>query len=416
MTAGTPIVDPAYFLIGGILPKHTIGNIAGNEQLSASAYAREGHVGTGPFKVKSFSTSQIVLEKNPNYTLTAPPLLDTINIKIIEDTNQILAQLKSPDPNQGIDLATSDAFAGPSEAFKTLGANLAVHTVPGAVWEHVDFYLPYGPFKDANVRKAIMTAINRDDVVKIAYLGQTIRMDGVSAPLDWYSLQNPTFVKTYPDIAKKYALPTYAYDATKAAQMLDAAGWKCPNGQVNCPGQVRTKGGEKLSFELATTTGNANRQLSTQIINKNLADVGVEAKLAYYSANVFFGRAGNVGIIKTGVCKMCLYAWVGDPLLDNFDLWDSSQIPSDTDPSGQNTPQYSNPAFDTAARAFKSDISHDKTAEFAAQAQQIIMQDVPVIPLYPRANIEVIRTSLQNEKTSNSTVGPLFNAAALYFK
>ena len=44
------------------------------------------------------------------------------------------------------------------------------------------------------------------------------------------------------------------------------------------------------------------------------------------------------------------------------------------------------------------------------------MQDVPVIPLYPRANIEVIRTSLQNEKTSNSTVGPLFNAAALYFK
>ena len=34
------------------------------------------------------------------------------------------------------------------------------------------------------------------------------------------------------------------------------------------------------------------------------------------------------------------------------------------------------------------------------------MQDVPVIPLYPRANIEVIRTLLQNEKTSNSTVGP----------
>lgn len=415
----SPIVDPAYFTIGnGTLPQHILANVQGDgDHLGKSSYAREGHIGTGPFRVKSWTSgSNMVLEQNPNYTLTAKPLLKTINIKFIVDTNQILAQLKSPDPNQGVDLATSDAFGGPSEAFQTLGPNLAVHSIPAAVWEHIDFRLDYGPFSDRNVREAIMHAINREDVVKIAYLGQTVVLNSVSPPVDWMSLQNPTFAKSYPDFAKKYALPVYDFNPTKANSMLDAAGWKCPGGGATCPGQVRTKGSEKLSFELATTTGNANRALSTQLVNKNLSDVGVEAKLAYYPSAVYFGTGGNPGIIKTGVCKMCLYAWVGDPLLDNYDLWDSSQLWTPDNPNLQNTPLYKNAAFDTAARGFKTDINRDNIAEFAAQAQQIIMQDLPLIPLYPRANIEVVRTSLQNEKTSNSQAGPFFNAPALYFK
>jgi peptide/nickel transport system substrate-binding protein len=413
-----PVVDPQYFLIGVILPQHVLQNIVGDEaHLGKSSYSREGHIGTGPFKVKSWTAgSNMVLEQNPNYTLTAKPILQTINIKFITDTNQILAQLKSPDPNQGVDLATSDAFAGPSDAFATLGSALSVHSVPAAVWEHVDMRLDYGPFKDRNVREAMYHAFNREEIVKVAYLGQTVVLNTVSPPVDWMSMQNPTFLKTYPDIVSKYPLPTYDYNPAKAAQMLTAAGWACSNSAANCAGGTRSKGGVKLEFELATTTGNRNRQLSTQLINKYLADIGVIADLKYYPSAVYFGTGGNPGIIKTGVCKMCLYAWVGDPLLDNFDLWDSTQLWSPSNPNGQNTPLYSNPDFDKAARAFKSDIDHDKQAPYAAQAQMILAQDVPLIPLYPRANIEIVRTSLQNEKTSNSTLGPFFNAPALYFK
>jgi peptide/nickel transport system substrate-binding protein len=418
VTLGTPVVDPQYFIVASILPQHVINNIVGDEDhLGKSDYARVGHVGTGPFMVKSWTAgANMVLTPNPNYTLTAKPLLSSINIKFIPDTNQILAQLKSPDPNQGIDLATSDAFAGPSDAFSQLGPNLSVHSVPAAVWEHVDFRLDYAPFADRNVREAIFHALNREEIVKIAYLGQTQVLNTVSPSVDWMSMQNPTFLKNYADIVAKYPLPTYDFNPDKAASMLDAAGWKCPTATKNCSDGIRTKDGVKLSFELATTTGNANRQLSTQLINKYLANVGVEAKLAYYPSAVYFGTGGNPGIIKTGVCKLCLYAWVGDPLLDNYDLWDSSQLWTPATPNLQNTPLYKSDAFDQAARAFKTDIDHNKIATYAAQAQQIIMKDLPVMPLYARANIEVVRTSLQNEKTSNSTLSPLFNAPALYFK
>lgn len=405
------VVDPGYMLVGnastGLIPRHILNDVPGTaEAVTQIPYAREGHVGTGPYMVETWvSGSEITFTRNPNYTLTAPPILDRIVIRFIPQTDTILAGLQTGE----IDLGTSDAFAGPSEALNNLPANIIVEAKPAAVWEHLDFQLDPGEplFQDRTVRHAIISAIDRQQIVDVAYLGQTDVLHGVAPPLNWYSLQNPEFRETY---GIEEELPIYPYDPELAKSLLDQAGWTDADGDG--PGFRTNAAGETFSFELATTAGNANRELSTQIVQQNLAAVGVEAVLAYYPGSEYFGEGG---IIDRNVCKICLFAWVGDPIFSDFNLWLSSQIPSPANPSGQNNIGYSNPEFDALANAFAGEIDRTITAPIAAQAQIILMEDIVTIPLYARANIEVHTDRLQNLKTTPSSTPPFWNITQWYF-
>ena len=48
--------------------------------------------------------------------------------------------------------------------------------------------------------------------------------------------------------------------------------------------------------------------------------------------------------------------------------------------------------------------------------QSILSNDVVVVPLLTRANIEVVRATLQNHKITNSEVSSFWNIAQWYFK
>jgi len=401
ITANAPVTDPAYFAVGGILPQHILKNVPGTSTgIDQSNYSREGHVGTGPYMVKSWTTgSAMVLVPNPNYTLTSAPILQQINIKFIADNNQIISQLKQQDPSLGVDMATSDAFAGPSDAISqaNLGSGVTVHSVPAATWEHIDFKMDAPQTSDVVVRQAIAYAIDRQKIVDLAYLGQTKVLNSVSPSVDWQSLENPNFAKLYPDAAAANKLPIYNYDPAKANSMLDAAGW------VKGGDGIRAKGGVKLSFPLETTVITA-RQQSAQIIQANLKAVGIDVQPKYEKA---------VGDAIDNNAPMTLYAWVGDPNLDNYDLW-SSQLLT---PGGQNYPHYSNPKLDQLNNQFKSELERSKAATYAAQAQVLLATDLPALPLYARATIELGRTSLQNWNTSSTNLcTPFYNIGAWYFK
>ncbi|MFL5732131.1 MAG: ABC transporter substrate-binding protein, partial [Chloroflexia bacterium] len=111
----SPAVDPLYNTVGGILPRHILSKIPA-DRIVESPYARNP-VANGPFKVDHWTPGiEIVLARNPNYNLTAPPTLSKIVIKLISDAGQTMTQLRSGD----LDAATSEAFPAPSQTFDTL--------------------------------------------------------------------------------------------------------------------------------------------------------------------------------------------------------------------------------------------------------------------------------------------------------
>jgi len=402
-----PVVDPLYFAVGTVHPMRYIEATFGKDLDkaaeamvdSAEKYSRNP-MGYGPYKVEKWTSGQeLDLVANENYNLTAKPLLKKVVLRFISDLNQITAQLATGD----IDVATSESFVVPPDNMDQLkGAGVVLDNVPAASWEHIDFNFDYGPFKDHAVREAIITGINRQRIVDLVYKGGAAVMNGVVPPSVWNSLENPNIGKDY-GITDK--LPTYPYDANKAKSILDSAGWALGSDGI------RAKGGVKLSFEYATTI-NAIRQRIQQLVQADLKAIGVDAKVKSYAASEYFGAGG---IINRGVCQFCEFAWVGSSASD-FAVWDSSQIPTDANPSLQNNQRYRNPKVDEANQNFGAEIERKTQAQYAATAQMEIMKDIALVPLVQRANIELYRNNLVNHKETNSQATSFWNLIQWYFK
>ena len=396
-----PVVDPLYNLVGAsIMPEHVLSKIP-VDKIIQSDFARNP-VGNGPFKVERWdSGSQIVLTQNPNYNLTDKPLIKQIVIKIINDTNQIISQLKTGD----LDAATSDAFPAPTDVLNTLGSSgQQVVYVPARQWEHIDFNLSSQIFQDKTVRQAFAYGINRQNLVDKLLMGKSVVLNTFLPPASWASMQNPDFANKY---QSQYGINDYKYDPAKANQMLDQAGW------VKGPDGIRAKGGVKLSFDYATTAGNKFREQVTQLVQADLKQIGVQANLKYIPSDQYFADDGYLAKRQFDFAE---YTWVLD-VDPSGSLFDSQYIPSaDNNYSGANYPGYKNSQFDQLSRGAANELERAKREPMFAQMQQIFNQDLPTLPLFTRLNIEVHKANLVNWDVSSGTTYATYRAAAMYFK
>ena len=282
----------------------------------------------------------------------------------------------------------SNAFPRPVSDLNSLGPNVVVDAAGGNFFEHLDFHLDYAPFRERAVREAVITAINRPRIVAQAYLGKSSVLDAPVPPTVWFSLQNPDFAANYPATAAKWQLPIYKYDPDKANRILDTAGW------LRGPDGVRAKGGIRLEFELAATQGAPLREISTRLIQQDLKAIGLQANLKYYSSDEYFGFNGA---IDREQCQLCEFAWAVGPE-GGFDVWQSQNIPRAAAPDGSNLLHYANTKFDEAVDLFYTEVSRTTRSEYAAQAQVTLMQDIALIPLFPRRAVVARNTSVRNYK------------------
>ncbi|MEO5953615.1 MAG: ABC transporter substrate-binding protein, partial [Chloroflexia bacterium] len=254
------------------------------------------------------------------------------------------------------------------------------------------------------VRQALLYGINRDQLVKTVYKGAGAVMNGPNPPAVWHSLENPNFAKEFPDIAAAHKLPIYAYDVAKANATLDAAGW------VKGSDGIRAKGGQKLTFEYATTR-NATRQAIQALIGADLKAIGMDPVVTFYPTG-FFSPDGPKATRKTELAE---FAFVGSSST-NYDPYDTKEWNTDTNPGGQNSQHYSNDKVDQANRQFSATVDRKELALYSAIAQEEMMKDAAVVPLVQRANIEIYSGKLQNRKTTNTSIPQWWNVSQWYFK
>ena len=157
--------------------------------------------GTGPYKCVSWEPTQSVkLEAHSDYWMGEPKIKD-VTIRVIPTEASILSALNAGTIGMGI--ITDPLIA------RQVKSNLKMFKTPALAYYALQFNTKVAPLNDKNVRLAIQCAIDREELVKTALLGE----GQVTGPIT-----SPAFRS---DVN---ARPCPKQDLAKAKEYLTAAG------------------------------------------------------------------------------------------------------------------------------------------------------------------------------------------------
>ncbi|TSI10857.1 ABC transporter substrate-binding protein [Lysinibacillus sp. BW-2-10] len=295
-------------------------------------------VGTGPFVFVEWKRNDsITVKKNENYWQAGLPKLETIIFRAIPDNSTRLNALMTGE----IDLAEG---INPSDATSIEGnAELQLIERPSMNVGYLGLTSTRKPFDNKLVRQAVNYAIDKQAIVDAFFEG---RAEVAVNPM-------PPSISGYND-----EIAGYEYNPEKAKELLAEAGydgaeielWAMPVPRPYMPD------GQKVA----------------EAIQKNLADVGIPSKIVTFEWATYLEKA------KNGEADAFLLGWTGDNGdADNFiyTLLDKDNIGSN------NYSYYSSDAAHELLIAAQSEVDEEKRNQLYKDAQVIIHEDAPWVPL-----------------------------------
>jgi len=377
---------------GAILQKDQYKGCLGAK--AASCEADRKPIGTGPYKVRDFRGSDVVTyDLNENFRDPNKPFFKSVTFKgggdpeaaarsVFQTGDIDYAWNLQVDANTLRTLATSSqsgslvtALGSSVERVELNFSNPAVSL--GEKRAEPDTRHPF--FTDKAVRRAIAMATNRDAIAQRLY------GDGVFGKSTCNVLAAPDLLSS----PNTKSFDVCKFDLAAANAELDQAGW------IKGADGVRAKGGVKLAI-LFQTNVNARRENTQLILEKDWESVGFQVELRSEPFSTFFLSSSPGGANRFWADAQ-MYADGGDPDPTAYlaGSWTTGQIAS----KGNNwllgnRGRYSNKDFDALVTQLRTETDPAKRADIARQANDLLIQDVAVIPLVQRAAVTsgVIKT------------------------
>ncbi|MGE3758740.1 MAG: peptide ABC transporter substrate-binding protein [Pseudobdellovibrionaceae bacterium] len=324
----------------------------------------------GPYKITEVKLgSHVSFAVNPMF-YGPKPKIQKIVVKLIPNTGTLEANLRSGtiDMISVLGLTFDQALAFEKKVkVEKLPYNVMFQS--SLVYEHIDMNLDNPILKDIKVRKALITGINREDLVKALFEGrQTVAIHNMSPTDPWFT-NDPAKITLYP------------HSRRNAQKLLDDAGWK-PG-----PDGIRVKDGKRLSLAFNTTAGNKVRELVQVFLKDQWKQIGVDVQIKNEPARVFFGETTR----KRKYEALAMYAWVSAPETVPRSTLASTDIPTDKNGfSGQNVPGWSNKDADQLITDLELEFDFNKRVALAHKLAKLYTEEAPVIPLYYRADVAVV--------------------------
>jgi len=319
----------------------------------------------GPYRISEFvSGSHIVLEQNPHWAGPAP-YFKRITVRAIENTAALEANLLSGT----IDMVAGEVGLPLDEALafdKRHAGAFDVIYKPGLTFEHVDCNLDNPTLADRRVREALLRGLDRETLTKTLFAGKQAVADSFVEP------QDAGFTDD---------VPKYPYDAARAQQLLEEAGW-----HAQPDGSRQNADGKALSLELATTAGNSSRELVEQVLQSQWKKIGVDIRIHNEPARVLFGET-----LPHRHFDLAMYAWSSAPENSPRSIFRSDEVPTEANGyAGENLSDYKNPEMDRITDAMEVELDPDKREVLWAAAQRLYATDLPSLPLYFRSDAFIL--------------------------
>ncbi len=253
-------------------------------------------------------------------------------------------------------------------------ANINFTISPTPAIEHLTFNLDNVLLQDPAIRHAIALGTDRQRILNEAFLPNGI----------YGMLSNSIVVPEHWASAPSLALDLYPFDPAEARTILETAGWI----DNDSDGFRENDRNEELAF-VFKTRDTPFRMASGEIFRQNMADIGVRIDPIYSSTSDF---------ISNKDFDIAEFAWAGctdnEPCLSEYVTGSSWNLAS-----------YSNTLYDAAIASARTAIGDAVKLPYLIQAQAILTQDLPVLPLFTRYDITPAATA----SGSDITVSPVSN-------
>jgi peptide/nickel transport system substrate-binding protein len=330
-------------------------------------------VGTGPYIFTNYVPGdRVVMERNPNYWGGSAEW-DEVTIRMITSDPSRVAALLAGDVDMISQVPTVDIPAlAENDDFV-----LAQGTSNRVIYLHMDHFRDDSPFvtangggdivnplRDARVRRAMSMAISRVAI-------QERVMEGLSIPAG----------QLLPDgfFGVSDNLEPLEYDPEGAQALLEEAGYAD-------------------GFELTIHTPNGRYINDTRIgeaIAQMLTRIGIRTSLEAVPTNVFFSRASRGGPNETPEFSFILAGWgagsgeASSPLRSLIHTHDPAN-----GFGASNRGRYSNPAVDAIVEEALVTVDDAQRAALLAEATEMAIEDVAIIPVHYQVNTWAARTGL----------------------
>lgn len=349
----------AIYLAVTVVPKHYYGEGFTKGDLSGVHAKDSEPMGSGPYKFVSYTPGQEVrLVANENYWKKdeVAKVKNLIYKATTNDTNIQMLEAGETDFEEGISVSKDSVELLQSMGF--LDLSLLLNNGYGYVAMNHD----NPKFQDVRVRQALTYGLDRESAVFAYSQGYAQVIDVPQSQLSW----------AYPDGNVKH----YNFDPEKAAQLLDEAGW------VMGSDGYRYKDGEKFTINFLATTPNPVNDALIPVAVENYKELGID----FVAEQMEFGAVSNR--FSSGDYEM-LFIAVGlsaaDP--DPYGLFHTD--------GGSNNYNYSNPRVDELIEQGQKELDQAKRKEIYNEVYQILNEEIPVILMYQRYNMNTINSRLQ---------------------
>jgi len=361
-----------------ILPKHIYGD---GQDLKSHPRNGADAVGSGPFRVTEFKPSQrIVMERFDQFFLPGKPYLDKLIMNITPDAASLMLSLERGEVQM-------QPFVTVPTDLRRLADNPRVSLTPkgyegiGALnW--LAFNLTKKPLSDVAVRKAIATAIDKNFITKAL-------MGGFAAVADGPIVAGSPFAT--PDLVR------YPLDLKKAAEMLDAAGYKAG------------ANGERFKLTIDYLPGaDAQQKNVAEYLRGQLKKVGITVEVR--ASADFPAWAKRLASHDFDMSMDTVFNW-GDPVIGVHRTYLSTNIKPIV---WTNTQSYSNPKVDELLDAAGSVVDATQRKAHYAAFEKIVTDELPIVFINQVPYHTAASKSLGNVPTT--IWGPMSPLDEVYFK
>ena len=378
-------------VFGMIIPKHLFEPYKGSNSRDAPANLKP--VGTGPYRFVEFKPGDLIKgERNPSYHVANRPHFDTIEMKGGGDAvSAARAVIQTGEYDYAWNMQVEDEIlvrlenAGNSKGHAEIVSSRGMEHIQincADPWIEVDgerssAKTTHPLFGDPAVRHALALLVDRASVEAHIY-GRT----GVATG---------NFLNNPERFTSKNT--TWEFNIDKANRLLEEAGWK------RGADGVRAKDGKKLKLVFQTSI-NAPRQKTQAIIKQACQKAGIDMELKSVTASVYFSSdVANPDTTRKFYADIQMYT-VGTPsvpdperFMQQFVSWEIAS--KDNKWQGNNPTRWRNEEYDKAFRAAQGELDPVKRAALFIKMNDMVVEDVAVIPVVNRRWVAAISTKLR---------------------
>jgi cationic peptide transport system substrate-binding protein len=315
-------------------------------------------IGTGPFKFKEYRPDNFIRYKRHDQYWSKPASIEQLVFDITPNASSRLAKLLTKE----CDIMAYPAASQVSVISQNERVNISVET--GYNVAYWGFNTEKVPFNNPKIRRALAHAINQETLLQAVYYNTGVGAKSILPPVSW--AYNPY-------------LKNYKYNLAYARQLLIEAGY--PNG---------------FSMDImalkSSQVYNPDAVKMAELIQSELAQIGIKVRILKYQRKLMEKK------LKQADHDSFLLGWVADN--NDPDNFFRSQLSCNAINTGSNYSRWCNSEFDELINQGLTESEYIERVTLYYRAQEIIQQELPLIPLAHSLRIHAYSSDLEGVETT----------------